>query len=71
MKATGYELSFKTGESLRFDLTVPDGWCGMCRRDVGDEQRLTMTLASGDHVTACRSCMSEHAPQALAVIEAP
>lgn len=62
-----------THEHLDLDITQPLGTCAKCRREVGEgEPRLDMeveTHLGGTSVTICRSCLSEHAPGALAVIE--
>lgn len=61
---------------LMIDAAVPEGWCGLCRRELDlEEARMVVgTTALGDgevmvSVTICRSCLSEHVPQMLAQSE--
>jgi len=70
-------LSLNTGESLTFAIET-EGLCGICLKEPSAEH-LDMTLATGRihkgepesvRVTMCRHCLSEHAPQLLAVLEA-
>lgn len=53
-------------ESFAVDLTVPDGWCGHCRRELReDEHRLIVEARIYGEVVkfvACDSCLSEYAP---------
>lgn len=63
-----------THEQIDLDVTQPPGTCAKCRRELKPgEPRLDMeadTHLGRTSVTICRSCLSEHAPHALAVIEA-
>lgn len=60
-------------QTIRIDPDVPEGHCGVCRREIGeDEERLSVMGTHGEtlmSVTVCRSCLSEHIPGMLAAIE--
>lgn len=64
-------------EHLTIDPKMGPGVCGMCRRDIPeDEPRLELGLLVGvDEFTQtvvvelCRPCIAEHAPELLETVE--
>jgi hypothetical protein len=60
---------------LSIDDSVPEGNCAHCRRELpDDEERLDLGGTFPDSgtlvtVTICRSCLSEHMPDLLAVLD--
>lgn len=58
--------------TLRLALDVPPGHCGICRAEPGLAGQLVLNIGDEDgmiEVVACRPCLSEYAPDLLALLE--
>ena len=69
-------IGLSTDEEVSLDLSTEPPVCAVHRSEIGvDEEQLLMTvehpLVDGPRTVAiCQSCLSEHAPKALALLTA-
>lgn len=62
---------------LTVDAAVPEGTCGICRRELEISEARIVMGTTADHpkgilvsVTICRACLAEFVPSMLAAVEA-